>query len=1318
MPISELLLNLTNPQVQTKDNTRRATAVAKLTCIPPNNGLEVVSGFYRFTTPLGPIELGDLSWYFERYCQWPTGPYKTRARKIEESLLKWGNALLQAATGYGFAREPFEAWKSTVQKQSNVSHRFSVQVDGEVLARINEDECALAQEAASDLLSLPWEIMHDNDDYLFRSGNGVQVRRRLPHGKHTVGLKAKLPLKVLLVSPRPEIDEKGNPVNYIDHRISSKALVQAKESLGENLLKVDILHPPTFSALKETLEKAAEENAPYQVIHFDGHGVYNQQIGMGALCFEDPCDEKKIGKRLSSLVYADELALELRAYRISLVYLDACQTAQTKKDPKASVAAKLLEEGVGAVVAMSYSVLIETARRFVEPFYKALMEGKCVGDAMLAGQRALYDDTYRFQKIGAGALFLQDWFVPVLYQEKSDIQLFPTKPGEAEGQPVREQKLEKLGALPQSPEHSFVGRSRMLLKLERFLKQKSYAVIRGGGGIGKTALAVELVRWLVRSGQFEQGVFVSVEPQNVQDVKGVLNEIGRQLIHKYAVATYGDDFDAALHPIEKAIRAFSTVFIFDNMESVLPDAEGKNPAGVSDVTELLALCERLQAADNRCRVIFTSRERLPMPFGRARNILELEQLSESEAILLVERVITETEEDLLISTDEQTQEKIRKLVEVVNCHPRALVLLAREVAKGANATIQNITALMEKLERENSGDRENSLYASVELSLQRLPKKMREKVKQLSVLHGGAHINLLMKMLDVNEGFAESMSRELIKVGLAKGRECNYLQLDPALPSYLKIGQSAEQLASLQTVWAEVVEDFLNFLTAHFSQYGSFVSRLAILEIPNLVALMTWLEQQLKADNTIARRVADAASNIEQLAGCISRPKVLAQATALREQALSATSEWNGNNFNGARLDIELLLEKGNLEAAHEKAKALLSKAKMIGEEAYEGADGDLATAHWLIGRVFKRRGQAKLAINSFTVAQQNFKNLGTRGAKDSALLLFELADCLKMIGQIDEASDKYQESIQKCENLGSYRQAALARMELADAQRIQHQYDAALNTLQKALVFFQSQNELAPASQCWHYLGMLYQDIGSFSKDINQYEKAEDSYLMALQLCTQIKSIPGQSASLAQLGYLHAYHLNRQEDAVRFYREAAILAARQNDRRGEGIALNNIADALRKLGRYEEARNEILRAIACKKPFGNSVFPWTSFYVLYEIEKATGCLEASQTAWRKARDIYLDYRRQGGYEGDFTGLLSEKVWTAIQQNRADEAFRNLTEIMSSSEILDEYRYHASKLLEVLHGSPRSALEDDDSLSFKGAAEVLLLVERLKEIER
>ena len=532
VPVAELILKLAYPQIKVTDSIQKAIAEAELIYFPADGSGSLGSHQYHFISPLGPIELDEIRWYIERYYQWPTGIFRERANKTEDTLPKWGRALFRAIVCNESAHDTLKAWQQSAQNHKNLSHRFSVQVFREPSTGIDEKECALA---ASYLMSLPWEILHDGDGYLSQSDNGVQVRRQLPNLKQINTSQTQLPIRVLLLSPRPEVDEYGNSVGYIDHRVSAQALVQTMEDLGEPLLQVDILSPATFSALKATLKKARDNNNPYEIVHFDGHGLYDQRIGMGALCFEDSRDGKKVGRRRLRVVYANELATELRAFKVRMVYLDACQTAQAKNDPKASVAASLLEEGVASVVAMSHSVLVETARRFVEPFYQALAEGKRVGDAVLSGQTALHDDTYRFKKTGTGDLCLQDWFVPVLYQGEMDDQFFTARLGAIATRIEKKRQQPQLGALPEPPEHGFTGRSRTLLQLERWIEQECYVVIRGIGGMGKTVLAVELTRWLVRSGRFRQAVFVNVEPQNVQDVTGVLDKIGRQLVPNYMV---------------------------------------------------------------------------------------------------------------------------------------------------------------------------------------------------------------------------------------------------------------------------------------------------------------------------------------------------------------------------------------------------------------------------------------------------------------------------------------------------------------------------------------------------------------------------------------------------------------------------------------------------------------------------------------------------------------------------------------------------------------------------------------------------------------
>jgi hypothetical protein len=125
---------------------------------------------------------------------------------------------------------------------------------------------------------------------------------------------------------------------------------------------------------------------------------------------------------------------------------------------------------------------------------------------------------------------------------------------------------------------------------------------------------------------------------------------------------------------------------------------------------------------------------------------------------------------------------------------------------------------MAQLEAENPGDRENSLYASVELSLRRLPDEVRERVQRLAVLHGGGHRSHLAAVMGVESMKHKPLLPRLIEVGLAEAQEYDYLRLDPALPAYLRLGQPPEQLELLTATWAEAMGQLVSFLYQQWSR--------------------------------------------------------------------------------------------------------------------------------------------------------------------------------------------------------------------------------------------------------------------------------------------------------------------------------------------------------------------------------------------------------------------------------------------------------------------------------------------------------------------
>lgn len=1296
-PVEELILRLDDLKIETKDDKRRAQAIARLVYQPANESArEVESRKFIFTAPLGVIEAEDLRWYLEEYFVWPLGIFKERAERIEKNLPVWGQELYEAALATPVAAKALDTWR---QAGTDVERRFSVFVDSELPDGASEEEQVASREAATEMLSLPWELLHDGNGFLFHGNHPVRVRRRLPNRYPQPVRPTQLPIRILLVSPRPEDELTG----YFDHRSSAKTLVEATESLGE-LAQLSVLTPPTFSGLGETLRQAAEENVPFDVIHFDGHGVFDYEVGAGGLCFEDPDDVQKIAGRAVQLVHAEKLAEVIRDHRIPLIFLDACQTATTEADPTASVAGQLLQGGVTSIVAMSHTVLVETAQRFVKAFYQELAQGKRVGAAMLAGQRELYQDTYRGKMLGAGNLHLQDWFVPVLYQEEQDRQLVTRlQPAEVR-QLMSTQRRLQLGALPAPPAHGFQGRSRELLMLERLLHQEPYAVLRGLAGEGKTTIVVELARWLVRTGRFRRAAFVSLEQYT--GARSVLDSLGRQLLpggDAWSVAEYSE-LKEALQPVKHALAERATIIVLDNLESVLPDHRGQLPPGIAPIEELFHLCQELLDADPATRIVFTSRESLPTPFDNQFRETSLGALSREDAIKLVVAVMKQeglTPESDAVGGEPQ---EIIDLVEAANCHARALTLLAHEGARrGLRVTTENMHQLMAELDKNYPGDRENSLYASVELSLRRLSPETREKIKALGVFHGGAHLSVWAQMLDANPETINSLANQLFEVGLAETVGYGYLRLDPALPPYLLREMSEEEQEKTKRLWAEGMREMTHFLYEQRSKNAELSARLTLLEMPNLIAALLWAQDKDDPEEVVAWAIS-----VETILAQLGRPQALAQATKVREQAAGRLGKWSHARFLAESANVDRLLEQNDLLSAYSAAQQLLQRCLAAGEEAHASAAYDIAFARWQLGKVISRDGIVEPALEQLGEARRQFQVLADAGNSNAEHMvsasLTEIGDCLKGMGRWNDAAKAYQEVIIRAEKVGDMRTVAVCKGSLGTIYSAQEEYPKALESYTEAQSIFESLGEQKSVATAWHQIGIVYR------KD-DQFEEAEWAYRQALAISVKQNDLAGEARSLNELGTLYD-SWDRLEEAVKCHRRATQIAVKLDDQSKEGLSRSRLADTLIKLERYDEARREVMRAIECVKPYGYAAEPWQIWAILQNLEQVTDNPQAAAQARQQAFNSYLAYRHNRGQSSTTVAQFCDLAAQVIPLGKIAQVEQLLAEY-SEKDAPPSFKLLLSKLQAVLHGDRNPALVDDPNLEYDDAVELQLLLEAL-----
>ena len=367
---------------------------------------------------------------------------------------------------------------------------------------------------------------------------------------------------------------------------------------------------------------------------------------------------------------------------------------------------------------------------------------------------------------------------------------------------------------------------------------------------------------------------------------------------------------------------------------------------------------------------------------------------------------------------------------------------------------------------------------------------------------------------------------------------------------------------------------------------------------------------------------------------CESRAKALARVVEVRLAAAQRLPEWSHAQFLSARASVERLIDEGRRAEAVQAGQSLHLRSEVAGETAYDGAAYDGAMAQITLGRALQMSGEAVAALPHLEMARERFERL--HQSRMAAAALTEQADCLTDLGRYDEAAEVYAGVIKRYERLQDSRSAAASKGQLATVRQHQGNYPEALRLYSEDRDVFESLNEPAEVATAWHQTGLVYESAG-------QLEAAEHAYQKSLTIKVQIGDRSKQAATLGQLGNLY-WKMGRSEDAVRLYRQAADIAVQLGDLRREGAQRNNVADELVKLRRYDEARQEIVRAIECGKPFGHVAQSWKTLAILTDIESTVGNQPAALEARKRAIAAYLAYRRDGGAAEIDTTQLVEMV--------------------------------------------------------------------------
>ena len=633
----------------------------------------------------------------------------------------------------------------------------------------------------------------------------VTIRRQLETGHQHLAYDVGAPLRLLVVVSRP--DNAG----FIDPRHSTRAMLDALTSLGDNVT-VEFCRPPTLARLEEML---AESNGAYDIVHFDGHGNYDRLLGLGVLLFEKAQQPGQARVDMDP-VRADDLGNLLARYRIPLVILEACRSSEVGDVAFRAVAPRLIEAGVGSVIAMSYAVHVEAARILIARFYRELARGRRIGQAMESGRGALMAQRDRWLEYGpqGKSVQLQDWFLPQLYQRGSDMRLVgpaarpDTRQEPAKALPTSDRPRfptgQHIGAFPRPPLYTFRGRARELQVLERAFRTDRAILLHAMGGMGKTALAREAGDWLTQVGLFPDGAcFLSFE-------QPVTAERIAQALGSY-LEGHGFEALSQAEQLERARQLFQdqdVLMVWDNFESMLEpfanEIRGSRPiqdgAGASSaVSDAAALG---YTAEERTRIIKLFRDWTEDPTGHGRLLItcrpreaglpgvrrmELGGLARPDSLYLLAQVLRK--HDTSLDDERFDKDNLEALLDVLGDHPLSIELVGPHLKQ---LTPEQIVADFRELLDQFTGDaeveRNRSLLASLRFSTSRLSAQAQAALPWLGLFQGGVFEKNLLDVSQMDPAVWDAVRAELEATALVRVEtdieidNCPYLRFHPTLP--------------------------------------------------------------------------------------------------------------------------------------------------------------------------------------------------------------------------------------------------------------------------------------------------------------------------------------------------------------------------------------------------------------------------------------------------------------------------------------------------------------------------------------------------------
>ena len=966
-------------------------------------------------------------------------------------------------------------------------------------------ECALLideQHADDFLRRLPWELLHDGEDYFATNNTRPLLRANSSLITDTAADQdCTAPLQMLLVSAQPSVDRKADGS---DRQVSPISLESELIERGLDLaaaVRSGQLEVRELNNASPQQLTAALRARQYDLLYISAHGAWQPKRG-GALVLEDGNGARA---DMSARQFANALqGCKQQGYNLPrLVFLNCCLSGAGASGASFDLARAAAQAGAPAVVAMHGSVLVSGSRSLMRRFW-----GECFTSqrwqpalALARARAALLQDSNSSipeRQTALESLLLANSVVnsairPGIAGEQAKIEVINAPPLRADATP----RLSLLQRLDQAYQRG-----------ERNLG------LYGLGGMGKTITAqqwaLRCLRLPLADLKIERAFWLDLRADSAPIAAQVALWLRACGLEAPAESLRHSHFEGAelADELQRHLSDCEYLLIADNCE------DQADNDGLWHNKPALALLTRL-AALSRWRLLFTARAQLRLEDrGRAALTIDWQQAQQptpTERACLIQSLWSADQLQQLKRTELERRYQLSR-------YPLCLYLYYRALERGA---VEPLRVATDKIET----------YANLDYYLSKPTPTARSLLLLLAYL--GEPLQLMELQLIVVGCRTEDKEtaspwhqldpkqlserlRELQALGLVESEAETYSLL-PALQERALAATPADSHAANRALLALALYNAAKFFEQQLTQSAT-----------------PALSRSMQRLSLLALRSALGQANAELLAHCLDfyRQRAMWARAGEAQQLGSAVELWlqgateqpmiaplrdtlaalwlTLRDYPRALQTYQAVLKEPSMRPYHgivyhqigmayqeqrQWREALAAYQRALEFKEQHGQQHESGGTHHQIGIAHQQQQQWQQALTAYQRALELKEQHGQQHQLGSTH--HQIGIVYQQQQQWQQALDAYQRALELKGQHGQQHEMGSTHHQIGIVHQYQRQWQQALAAYQRALKLYRQHGQQHEAGDTCHQIGMVYEDQ-------QQWQQALDAYQLALELKEQ----------------------------------------------------------------------------------------------------------------------------------------------------------------------------------------------------------------------